>query len=585
MHYPGLKAPQTSRQMVDVFRGYDHNPRIPEGAFYEMENMSSRRYPILCPRQRRSVYARPSSCGGLIAKDVLCYVDGADFVIGRRRVHMELSEGEKQLVSMGGYVVIFPDKKYVNTADPEDFGPLEAVYSSAGKAVSLCPCDLEGNVYAGASVSADPPEDPENLELWVDTNQTPHVLKRYAATSEMWVSIATTYVKISAPGIGKDFKVYDGVTISGIRGEGLEALNMATVIWGCEEDSIIVPGLVDELFFQLDAPVVGGEDRSITVARTLPEMDFVIASGNRLWGCRYGLSAKGEMVNEIYASKLGDFRNWNCFMGLSTDSYAAGCGSDGPFTGAFTQGQPLFFKEGCIHRVYGTIPANFQIQTVSCRGVQNGCQGSLANVGGTLLYKSPGGVCAWDGGMPTEIGQALGGVFYKNARAGALGSKYYISMEDGKGKWHLFVYDKARGLWHREDAFAAEGFAGCNGELYALKDNVIWAITGSEGEREAPISWMVETGPLGMELPDRKYVSSLAVRLSMEPGSQVRISIRYDSLGGWEHICTLTGRELRSFSLPVRPRRCDHLQLRLEGRGDAGIYSIVKTLERGSDRM
>jgi hypothetical protein len=272
-------------------------------------------------------------------------------------------------------------------------------------------------------------------------------------------------------------------------------------------------------------------------------------------------------------------------MGLSTDSYAAGCGSDGPFTGAFTQGQPLFFKESCIHRVYGTIPANFQIQTVSCRGVQNGCQGSLANVGGTLLYKSSGGVCAWDGGMPTEIGQALGGVFYKNARAGALGNKYYISMEDGKGKWHLFVYDKARGLWHREDAFRSDGFAGCNGELYALKDNVIWAMMGSEGEREAPISWLVETGPLGMELPDRKYVSSLAVRLSMEPGSQVRISIRYDSLGGWEHICTLTGRELRSFSLPVRPRRCDHLQLRLEGRGDAGIYSIVKTLERGSDRM
>ncbi len=585
MHDPALKAPYTSRQVVDVFRGYDHNPRIPEGAFYEMENMTSDRYPILSPRGRRSVYARPESCSAIIAKDVLCYVDGGDFVLGTRRVHMELSEGPKELVSMGGYVVIFPDKKYVNTADPEDFGHLEAVYRSAGQAVSLCPCALDGTPYDGAKVSADPPEEPQNLELWVDTNNEPHVLKRYSATSEMWVSIAATYVKISAPGIGKDFQVYDGVTISGIRGEGLESLNMATVIWGCEEDSIIVPGLVDELFLQLDAPVLGGEGSSITIARTVPEMDFVIESGNRLWGCRCGLSAEGEMVNEIYASKLGDFRNWNCFMGLSTDSYAAGCGTDGPFTGAFTQGQPLFFKETCIHRVYGSYPANFQIQTVNCRGVQNGCHRSLAGVNGTVIYKSLGGVCAWDGGMPVEIGQSLGGISYKDARAGALGSKYYISMEDERGKWHLFVYDKARGLWHREDAFVAQGFAVCHGELYALSGGVIWAMTGSEGEREAPISWLAETGPLGMELPDRKYVSSLAVRLSMEPGSYVRLSIRYDSLGGWEHICTLTGRDLRSFPIPVRPRRCDHLQLRLEGRGDVRIYSITKTLEKGSDRM
>ena len=40
----------------------------------------------------------------------------------------------------------------------------------------------------------------------------------------------------------------------------------------------------------------------------------------------------GEAVNEIYASKLGDFRNWRCFEGLSTDSYAAARGSDGAFT-------------------------------------------------------------------------------------------------------------------------------------------------------------------------------------------------------------------------------------------------------------
>ena len=37
----------------------------------------------------------------------------------------------------------------------------------------------------------------------------------------------------------------------------------------------------------------------------MPNMDFVIESENRLWGCRYGIANNGEVVNEIFA-KMGD---------------------------------------------------------------------------------------------------------------------------------------------------------------------------------------------------------------------------------------------------------------------------------------
>ena len=57
------------------------------------------------------------------------------------------------------------------------------------------------------------------------------------------------------------------------------------------------------------------------------------------------------MVNELYACKLGDFKNWNCFLGISTDSYVASVGTDGPWTGAVTYlGNPIFFKETCLHK-------------------------------------------------------------------------------------------------------------------------------------------------------------------------------------------------------------------------------------------
>jgi hypothetical protein len=59
--------------------------------------------------------------------------------------------------------------------------------------------------------------------------------------------------------------------------------------------------------------------------------------------------------------------------------------------------------------------------------------------------------------------------------------------------------------------------------------------------------------------------------------------VEYDSSGDWKHLFTMTGTNLGSFAVPIRPRRCDHLRLKIEGNGEAKIYSICKTIEQGSD--
>ena len=38
-----------------------------------------------------------------------------------------------------------------------------------------------------------------------------------------------------------------------------------------------------------------------------------------------------------------------------------------------------------------------------------------------------------------------------------------------------------------------------------------------------------------------------------------------------------------SAMLPIRPRRCSYLRLRIEGQGDARLYAITKTLQQGSE--
>ena len=583
MIFPTLKARPSSQQAVDVFAGYNHNVRIGGNEFYDMMNLTSDNTPVISPRKARKLYAESADVQGMIAKDSLCWVDGSDIVINHYRIAMGLStrpeDCPKQLVPMGAYVIILPDKKYFNTADFTDYGNIEAVFTAAA-AVSFIPCKLDGTEYTPNYIQPETPGDPKNMDLWVDTSQEPHSLKQYSSYMGMWSGVETTYVKIRSAGIGKAFSQYDGVTISGLAGvenAQVKALEGSTILYAVEDDSVTVIGMLDTSVTL---------DIGVTVARRMPAMDFLIENDNRLWGCRYGLNNEGNVVNELYACKLGDFRNWNCFMGISTDSYYVSLGTDGQFTGAITHaGYPLFFKENCLHKVYGQIPANFSVQNTTCRGVEKGSERSMAIVNEILYYKARNGICAYDGSLPVEISTAFGEERYRNAVAAAHGNKYYVSMDNADGTGAvMMVYDTVKGMWHKEDDLRARLMCSCRADLYcATEDGKILALTGSGETYEDTVPWMLETGILGANLAEKKYLVKLNVRMVLEPGSSMRILAQYDSVGPWYDIAFLTGTDLRSFTIPVKPRRCDHLRLRMEGEGPCMIFSIHKTYTVGSD--
>ena len=594
MEYPTLYVKKNTRQMTDAFQGYNHNLRIDESEFFDMKNMTSDFYPVLSPRKPRGLYetAFPlQSPNGLIAKDALCYVDGSDFYMNQYRFEMGLSDGPKQLVSMGANVIILPDKKYFNT-QKMSHGDIEAHTTTSGPVVFEL-CTVDGAKYENAAIQAEAPQNPSNQALWIDISTTPHTLKQYASSSAAWVAIATTYVKITAPGsgIGKTFNQYDGVTISGITASGMTDMNSSTTIWSADGDSIVVTGIVD---------MVATQSTPICISRWMPNFDFLTESNNRLWGCFYGFPYKGkryntekgitedvygeEAVNEIYACKLGDFQNWNSFMGLATDSYAVSVGTDGQFTGAITHlGYPCFFKENVLHKVYGDYPANYRVQDTACRGVQKGCERSLAIVNEVLFYKARSGVCAYDGSLPGEVSYQFGNELYSQAVGGSHRNKYYICMMDARGEYNLFVYDTAKGMWHKEDNLKAECFCTCDDELYVIADGKILAMHGSGEKHEESVEWMVQTGEIGLSSPDMKYISRMNVRMSMAIGAKAEFYIQYDLSDEWEHLYTLTGTSLRSFSVPIRPKRCDHMKLKIVGNGETKIYSSTKTIEQGSE--
>ena len=198
-------------------------------------------------------------------------------------------------------------------------------------------------------------------------------------------------------------------------------------------------------------------------------------------------------------------------------------------------------------------------------------------------YKSPTGVCAYDGALPRDISQPLGVEHFSEAAAGAHRGKYYISMTDEAGNAHLFVYDTLRGTWHREDNTRARCFCTCRDDLFFLdEEGRIVSIRGA-GEPEENFHWMAQTGPLGAESPDNKYLSRLTLRLYLASGASMKLSVRYDEEPLWHSLAVIHPSPMGSVTLPVAVRRCDHLRLRLEGTGEMRLYDLTKTMEEGSD--
>jgi hypothetical protein len=518
MKLPTLVGQQSVQKQVLEFKGYNHNSVIVDGEFYDMQNLSSRLYPLLSPRKPRGTELQLTKPNGLTDKNGLVYVDGTDFYYNGVKKGT-VSDSPKQFASMGAYIIIFPDKICFNTTD-DTLTPLEAYFTTTNT-VSINGCTMDGTITDPAS---------------------------------------SLYIKISVAGIDDNFKRYDGVTIT----SSIAVLNKTSVITNIGTDYIIIPGKIG--YNQTCA--------GISVERTVPDIEFITESENRLWGC-------SSEKHEIYASKLGDPYNWNCFEGISTDSYAVTVGSDGDFTGAITYlGYVLFFKEDCVHKVYGSKPANYQVFENSIRGVAKGSEKSLAIVNETLFYMSRNGVVAYEGSLPENISYAFGDKTYSNGVSGAIGDKYYISVQDGAA-YHLFVYDTKLGMWHREDNTKVSYFTEYGGKLYYI-DGITKKLRTTEGADTDIIVWSAEFSDYAEKSFNKKYVSKLQLKIELEEDSIFEIDIQYDDSGIWEKITTLSGKTKKGQLVPVRIRRCDYYKIRLSGAGQFKLYGIVKTYTEGS---
>lgn len=576
---PYLQQRGRNRSITADFRGLNLSQGIGDGEWAWMQNMDTREYPAVARRQKRVHVATLNKPNGLCATDRLCFVDGVKFYYNGF-YYGDVEDSEKTLVPMGAKIAIFPDKKLFDTTT-FSFTDMEQKNVSSGT-VSVTLAKGDGTPYGEYTEGGTAPENPENGQLWLDTSGDAPVMKTWSEAQGLWVAEATTYVLVSATGLGQGLKALDGVTVSGLEEAGL---NGDWILTDAGPDYILFTGILQKALTQT------GEVR---VERTCPEMDFVVEKDNRLWGC-------SSADHEIYCCKLGDPTNWRAYQGVATDSYAVTVGTPGPFTGAAVSGSAvIFFKENCLHRVYGTQPSNFTVYVDNLRGVQQGCHKSAVRVNEYLYYKSVFDVCVYADSEVAGISAALGTESYKNAVAGVCGNRLYLSMEDQEGAWQLLVYDTAAGVWTREDGTHALGFASCltetfmlraDGELYALlpgEYNKDFFMVGSDytvyaqEETDEEVSWELRTGEILRELPDHKYIGKIQLYLELDPGARAEVALRRDG-GAWEKVQELSGGDQRRCTLPIYPRRCDRMEIRLTGVGHARLVNWSKYVGYGSE--
>lgn len=406
------------------------------------------------------------------------------------------------------------------------------------------------------------------------------VLKKYVNTTATAVTATTLTVKDSV----SDFTTDERLTIyKSVAGEipnlenDFKAGDVVTVKGGNHDIAFQIEK-VEGNIITAKSDVFNAETVSdiVEVSRSIPTLDYICESNNRLWGC-------SNADRTIYASALGDPTNIYTYSGVSTDSFAVAVGSEEDFTACIGYGDAvLFFKEMKFHKILGSYPAEYTMYSYDFEGVQKGCSKSLAIVNEVLYYKGIHGVFAYTG-SPALISSNFGEREFFNAVGGTDGDTYYLSVTDGADLQghYLFAYETQKRLWVLEDKVKVTDFARIGGSTYMLTGGEIF-VCGAE-ETPADAEWFVQFAPLYETIDGRKSYSRILLRLELPEGSHIVVQTRFDG-GIWMQAGKVIGSRQTVVPVMIPINRCDKFEIAIKGKGKATILSMLREYYVRSDR-
>lgn len=558
-----MQLPYINEKMPDItsavkFGGINNLNGTPLGEWEEMHNMTSDSYPAVCNMPCRRYKSLPIDMTGFMFKDdMLVYTVSDGIYIGDTKIDLELSDTQKNLVSMGAYIVILPDWIVVNTEDMTNIDSLRVTITG-------------GTLYEKNINQTSPTIDIRKL-MYYETD-----------SSNLALSLLNVGDRVALEYAYKNRAYSIRAYITAISDdEDYLPEGKTAIIFDTTGDIY----QSTRYFYTEQRDMTGGRtvskhmnvtlERSAEVQRLMiPKMDYdlVIEHNNRLWGC-------SSENHEIYCSKLGDPFVWKEYNGISTDSYAVTVGSDGDFTGSAVYNDSiLFFKENCVHSIYGTKPSNFTLSTIELRGVQKGSHNSICKSNGLLYYKAPEGIFVFNGSTSVRADARLGRDITDTAVGVADDNAVYMATD-----YRVYVYDCLHDNWHTEDIMGGYGkmISGYKygGALYLtmIIGNFVrlYLMRGNDNsitEFEEDVSFGLVTGDLNRTGAIMRHISKLRFVIGVDDKYRdVSFSISISYNGGeyktvYSYDSTKTKPNTEIFTVPIIPMRCQRMKIWIGGR-------------------
>ncbi len=605
MRLPSLRRPPQKTARYTRFYGLEAKPGARAGAFPEELNLCADDYPLLSVRKRRARYLAPGeTCSFTFDSPVTHVCSTGDSLVvctengvwyrGARLTPSAFKSGvaDRRATPLGADFLVTPDNVFVKTGgDAPELVSL--AFERTFDAVEVTPVYEDCTPFAVRTfwLDASAPIDPDEWPDWVDPSSGR--LLHYHFTDGKWELQGEFYMMLEAETIGQGLSPGDRILLDVYSYDAPRVKEEFTVVKR-EDDRILVTGNF----------ILGGElGENTHLKRLSPVCDLTIAHGNRLWGCRWGVNAAGQRVNEIFASALGDPTRWYDFEGISTDAWTVSVGAPGPFTGVAELGQELvFFKEDCILRVSGYTPGDFCLTVTPAPGVRPGAERSVAATADKVVYLSSGGVSVFDGASVRLWPRDYETADLKNVFASFVGGNYVLAAERGNEK-RLYLYDPVPGLWHTQDndvnavsfvRLFSQDYYFCRGDGYAYTlvsprsdaspvSVCPWGTSLSlTAMPEGNVSWFAVLGPLTP--PDPAFtLTRLALRLKLSQGARLSVEAKAGSTGKWRPLGTLRRTFSGTFALRAPAPKSDALMLRLSGEGECTVHALELTAQSGGE--
>jgi len=99
---------------------------------------------------------------------------------------------------------------------------------------------------------------------------------------------------------------------------------------------------------------------------------------------------------------------------------------------------------------------------------------------------------------------------------------------------------------------------------------------------EEALEWDLETGNLGLDTPNQKYISRIQQRVDYN--GSLKVEIAYDNASEYTKVHESTSDHMRSITVPIKVKRSDHFRIRLSGTGEVRLYSFGYQTDEGGDR-